>query len=250
MQARVVERTRRYQVDRRADAAGRDARLAGFVYLDLRDRFGSEIGEVERARIRCGRIVDARRGHLTSVEQHQVEVGADAAHRHFRALAQRGAIDRDAADPLQRFGEIRVGELADVFGDDAVDHTLRGALDVHRLVEAVADADHFDRAQFIGSIRSLRGARRRSGRWRCVDVRHGFGGLRERRQRREQRRYQQFLARHQQLLLHRKYLPSSHPSCRRPAQASARRNRRAPYDTLFEAITFAYQFAESFGVRF
>ena len=61
-----------------------------------------------------------RAGHLPAVEQHEVVVGADAAHRDLRAFAV-DAIDRHAGDALQRLGEVGIRELADVLGDDAVD---------------------------------------------------------------------------------------------------------------------------------
>ena len=141
-EARVVERPRGLDVDRRADAAGGRRRAAGLVDLDCGDRFGRQVGEIERARVGGVGGLDARGRHLAAVEQHQVEVGADAAHGDLRAFAHR-AVDRHAADALQRFGQVGVGELADVLGDDAVDDALRIALEVHRRDEAAADAgDH------------------------------------------------------------------------------------------------------------
>src|SRR3546814_1176804 len=92
----MVERTRRADIVRRADAARLDRGAAALVNLDRRDAFGREIGEVERARRR--RIVpaaDVRGRDLAAVDRHQVEFGAEAANGHQRAFAIL-AIDRHA----------------------------------------------------------------------------------------------------------------------------------------------------------
>lgn len=138
MHARVVQRPGGLDVDGGADAAGGRAGAAGLEHLDAGDRLGRQVGEVERARVGCIGFFDAGAGHLPAVQQHQVEVRADATHGDARAFAQR-SIDRHTADALQRLGQVGVGELADVLGHDAVDDALRIALDVHRRGEAAAD---------------------------------------------------------------------------------------------------------------
>ncbi len=157
VQAGIVQRARRLDIDRRADAAGRRAGAAGLVDLDRGNRFRSEIREVEGARVGCDRVLDGGDRHLPAVQQHQVEVRADAANRDALAFADRGAVDGHAADALQRLGEVRVGKLADVFGDDAVDDALRIALQVHGRGETAADAgdDHLFQ-RFRGLLRERR----------------------------------------------------------------------------------------------
>ena len=54
------------------------------------------------------------------------------------------AIDRDARDALERFRQVRIGELADVLGDDRVDDALTVAADVARALKAGADAGDDD----------------------------------------------------------------------------------------------------------
>src|SRR5690606_10517366 len=126
-------------VDGRADAAGGRGRAAGLVNLHACDCLGRQVGEVERARVGGVGGLDAGGGHLPAVEQHQVEVGADAAHCDLGAFAHR-AVDRHAGNALQRFGQVGIGELADVLGNDAVDDAGRIALEVHRRLQAAADA--------------------------------------------------------------------------------------------------------------
>src|SRR3546814_11251335 len=60
-EAGVVERARGLDVDRRADAAGGRRRAAGLVDLDFGDRFGRQVGDVERTLIRGVGRPDERR---------------------------------------------------------------------------------------------------------------------------------------------------------------------------------------------
>src|SRR5690606_27985479 len=137
-----VQRPRGRDVDGGAEATGRRVGAAGRVDLHRRDRLGGEVAEVERAAAGDG-------GHLPAVEQHQGEGGADAAHRHLRAFAV-VTVDRHAGDALQRLGQVGVGELADVLGDDAVDDAGGIALEVHRRLQAAADAGDDDGVQVGG----------------------------------------------------------------------------------------------------
>jgi hypothetical protein len=93
--------------------------------------------------------IDGRGRHLAAVEQHHVQVGADAAHGHARTFAQ-VAVDRHAGNTLQRFGQVGVGEFTDVFSDDAVDETVGVALEVHGRLHGGADAGHDDLLWGIG----------------------------------------------------------------------------------------------------
>jgi hypothetical protein len=137
--AEAVERTRGDDVDGGADAAGRGLGAAGLVDLQLRDRFRGQVREVEGAAVQVAQV---RGRHLAAVQQHHVEVGADAAHGHLLAFAV-GAVDRHAGNALQRLGQVGIRELAHVFGHDAVDDTVRVALQVQRRGHRLADAaDH------------------------------------------------------------------------------------------------------------
>src|SRR6185436_7988915 len=60
VQAGIVKRPRRLDVDRRADAAGRRTGAAGLVDLDARNRFRGEIREVEGTMVGCGRVLEGR----------------------------------------------------------------------------------------------------------------------------------------------------------------------------------------------
>jgi hypothetical protein len=66
------------------------------------------------------------------------------------------AVDRHAGNALQRFGQVGVGEFADVFGHDAVDDTVRIALQVHRRGHTAADTGHHHGLRFITSLNCLR----------------------------------------------------------------------------------------------
>ncbi|EEF93462.1 hypothetical protein CATMIT_01908, partial [Catenibacterium mitsuokai DSM 15897] len=114
------------------------------VHLHRGNRFSGQIAELERAAAGGGR-------HLPAVEQHQIEIGADAAHGHARTFAG-VAVDRHAADALQRLGQIGVGELADILGDDAVDDALGVALEVHRRGQAAFDAGDDDGVERSGVV--------------------------------------------------------------------------------------------------
>src|SRR3546814_4588662 len=61
----------------------------------------------------------------------------------FRSFAVL-AVDRDAGDALQRFGEVGVGEFADILGRDGIDDALRIALDIGRCRKAGADTGDDD----------------------------------------------------------------------------------------------------------
>src|SRR5690606_20340673 len=93
---------------------------------------------------------------LAAVEGDQVVTRAEASRGDLGAFTI-AALDRDAGDALQRLGEVGVRELADVLGADRVDHPGGVALDVHRVLETVAQAGDDDGVE-VGRI-----ARRRLG---------------------------------------------------------------------------------------
>src|SRR5690606_13537567 len=92
---------------------------------------------------------------LAAVEGDQIEARAEATRGDLGAFAV-AALDRDAGDALQRLGKVGVRELADVLGADRVDDTGGVALDVHRVLEAVAqprDDDGVERGSIARGLR-------------------------------------------------------------------------------------------------
>jgi hypothetical protein len=77
-----------------------------------------------------------------------VEIGTKATHRDLFPLAA-GAVDRYTGNPLQRFGQILVGEFADIFGGNRVDDAAAFAFGLHRIQQAAADAFDDDRGDVI-----------------------------------------------------------------------------------------------------
>src|SRR5690606_24048287 len=73
----------------------------------------------------------------------EVESRTEAADRDLRTFAI-AALDADARNTLERFRQVGVGELADIFRRDRVDDARRIALDIHRALEAGANAGHDD----------------------------------------------------------------------------------------------------------
>lgn len=65
----------------------------------------------------------------------------------------------DAGDALQRFGDVVVGQLADVFGDDGIDDLLGVLLDQLRLGDAAAGSGDLHRVQLLGGRFRRRGGR-------------------------------------------------------------------------------------------
>ena len=73
---------------------------------------------------------------------------ADTDERAFAALA----VDGDAADPLQGFGQVLVRKRADILGGNRVDEVVGVSLAFQRLLHAAPDAgydDLFDDAGFV-----------------------------------------------------------------------------------------------------
>src|SRR3546814_7982756 len=82
-----------------------------------------------------------------SVQADAGELRAQAAHRDRAALAG-VALDRDAGNALQRFGEILVGEFGDILGDDHIHRAGRIAF----LVECLRSEEHTSELQSLMRI--------------------------------------------------------------------------------------------------
>ncbi len=161
------QRTRRLDVDRRADTAALKRGLRALIDLRAADQFGRDQVEGESA------IVIVRR-EAAAVEQHGVEGGAEAAHADRLAFAI-AAVDRDAGNALQRLGDIGVGKFPEILGRDGVENAGRIALYGGGRFDAAADAGDDDigggavRLGLAGESSSLIGGR-------CLGLRQGRCG--------------------------------------------------------------------------
>ncbi len=141
----VVERPRRAQVDGRTERSFFDLGGRRLANRDCVEQLGRERVEVERAVAigaagRIGAAVGAHRFH--AVDAHARELRTEAAHADLPALAA-VAGDRHARHALDGFGDVQIGKVGDVFGDDCVDGAGRLALRVERDAQALAKArDH------------------------------------------------------------------------------------------------------------
>src|SRR5690606_10416958 len=150
-----VERARTAQVHGRAQRTLVHLRRLGLVDLDLAEELGGEGVEVEAAAAVHAAGAGAGGGQrLQAVEADPGEVRTQAADGDALALAA-FAVDRHAGDALHRFGQVLVGELADVLGVDRVDLLGRVALLVQRLLQALAIAGDGDRVELGRIGRSL-----------------------------------------------------------------------------------------------
>ena len=166
-----VERADRPQIDRPADRS-----------LDrLR---GRDLGDLDRGDQRRGQILEAdtrspgaRPDGRHAVDFGAVGVGAANLHR----IADPGLPgDLNAGDILQHFGQILVGQFADIFGLDDLDDIVGGALFAQRGGKGAADARDDDRV----IARRIGGG---IGRRRILRER-GSGGDRHRRRAQQNRR--------------------------------------------------------------
>jgi hypothetical protein len=150
-----VEWLARLQVDDAAQAAFDQAGRRILVHVDAGQQFGRDVFKRQ--------VAPGVAEHLAPVEQglHLRQ----AADRHALAFAL-VALDLDARHALQRFGDIAVGELADVFGCDRIDDLRCILLDVHRAAQRCTQARHHHH----GRVR-----RRRAGRNGAHRLGHRFG---------------------------------------------------------------------------
>lgn len=138
LQAIEVERLAGAEVDRARELILDQVGRRVLVDVDARQQFGRDVFQVQ--------LVGARGGEDVAA----VEFGADlgqAADRDRAAFAIL-TLDLDAGDALQRFGDVPVGQLANVFGDDRVDDHVAVALD--RLGAGKAGADTGDNDAIFG----------------------------------------------------------------------------------------------------
>ena len=145
-EAAIVERAAGLQVDGRAERAFVHFRRRALAHGQPAEQLGGEHVEIEAAAaVGAARAVGAagRRQRLELVEADAGEIGAEAAHRDRAAFAG-VAVDRHAGNALQQFGEVLVGEVGDVLGDDDVDDAGVVALGAQRRGQRRAEAGDDD----------------------------------------------------------------------------------------------------------
>src|SRR3569832_633664 len=77
---------------------------------------------------------------LSTIDEDRVERWPEAADGDCLTLTDLVAVDGNAGDSLQRFGNVGIRELADVLRGYGIDDYVGVALDVHRALEAGANA--------------------------------------------------------------------------------------------------------------
>ena len=90
------------------------------------------------------------------VQRHPGEIRAEPADGNLQAFAGDLARDRDTRNAVERFGDVGVGELADVLGEDRIDEADRPLLRVGRAPEARPITGDDDVAARIGRARRPR----------------------------------------------------------------------------------------------
>ena len=154
-----LQRLAGHDIDRAADRTFVDARFGRLVDIDPADQLRREQRIVEGAARRVEDEPVGRR-HGLAVQQGAVERRIGAQDRYLFALAEL-AVDGDARHQRQRFGDIGIGEFADIFRGNAVDDRVGVTLDVDRLGERGAITGDDDISGICigvrrGSIASLR----------------------------------------------------------------------------------------------
>ena len=143
----IVERPRGLQIDGGAERAFLDIGGGGLADGDRIEQLGREDVEIElAAAIGAAGSVRAAGGAqpFEAVDPDSGESRAEAAHRDVAPLALIAG-DRDAGNALDRFGEVVVGEVRNVFRADHVDDARRLALVLERRVQRGAKAGDDDR---------------------------------------------------------------------------------------------------------
>ena len=136
------------------------------------EEFGGESVEIEPAAAVCTRGIVSAAGdaqRVRAVQARLLEIAAQATHRDRPTLAI-VAVDRDAGQALDRFREVRIGEIGDVLGGDRVDDLVGTALLINGVRQASAETGHDDiRAAFCAAlVRAILALRR------CVRDRRCF----------------------------------------------------------------------------
>ena len=136
----VVERQARTQVDGAAQATFDHVGRRVLVHVDAAEQFGRHVFEAQATAVVGGEDV-------TTIELGAyLGQAADGDRAAFAVVAR----NLDAGDALQRLGDVVVGQLADVFGDDGVDDLLGVLLDQLRLGDAAARAGDLHGVQLLG----------------------------------------------------------------------------------------------------
>ncbi|MCY1172749.1 hypothetical protein D9M73_128920 [compost metagenome] len=129
---RMIERLGKFDIDGRADRARGQRYVGRLEDAQAADEIGTDGREIDLA-------VAGRGRDPTTIIQRGVEVAAKAADGDaggFAACAR--TLDRHARQALQRGRDVRIGEFADVFGRDGVDHASGRTLDVEVALERAA----------------------------------------------------------------------------------------------------------------
>jgi hypothetical protein len=136
-----VQRHAGFDVDDAAERAGHLVRAGQLGHGEPRNEFGRH--QRQQAISRTAELVEAIAASAGRVEDLaavvQVHVLAEATHEDAAALAH-AALQLHARHAAQRFGDVRIGELADIVGHDRIDDLRGVALEVARFLEALADA--------------------------------------------------------------------------------------------------------------
>ena len=149
-----VERAAGPQVDGGAERAFFGFGRRGLAHRDVVEELRRESVEVEVATaVRAARRVGAAVGAhgFDAVDAHARELRAQAAHGNLPAFAGI-ARDHDARNALQRFGEVQIRKIGDVFGDDHVDRADLILLRFERFVEARAETGYHDFFDGLGAF--------------------------------------------------------------------------------------------------
>ncbi len=152
--AAVVERARGAQVDGGPQRALFHIGRGRLACDQLREQVRGEDVEVEAtAAVGAAALVAGAHGgeRFHAVDADAGEFRAQATHRDGAAFTGVTG-DHHAGNALQRLGQVEVGELADVLGNDGIDHAGFAALDVQRLLDAGAVTGHRDSVQVDGGL--------------------------------------------------------------------------------------------------
>ena len=143
-----VERADRPQIDRAADRPFDRLRGRNLRHFDRGDQRGGQILETD------ARAAGARSDGGNAVDFGAVGVGAADLHG---VADTRLPGDLNAGDIFEHFGEVLVGQLADILGLDDFDDIVGGALFAQRGGKGAANARYDDRiiACLIGGCRAI-----------------------------------------------------------------------------------------------
>ena len=152
--SRRVERPRAAHVHRAGGTALDHGGRGALVHGELGEQLGREHVEVD---FPIGVLCIGPAGRCDRdrciVQQNAGEIGAEAANRDVQAFAIDLTADRDARNAVERLGDVGVGKLAEVLGEDRVLEPGGRLLGVGRLLEAQAIAGDDDLLQVRAACR-------------------------------------------------------------------------------------------------